>query len=387
MKKTFLSAAVAMTIFGVANVSAESTRVVVRIENLAPGRGTFQTPHWIGFHGGEFDIYNGGTPADFLPIENDLRRSVERLAEDGNTGPLSETFAELVPGGLDRTLLGPTGGPLDSTDPTHRFFSYASMVIPSNDFWYANGNPQAHPVFDDGGEFIAQDFFVTNVDVLDAGTEVNDELPENTAFFGQAAPDTGVEENGVILDFGDDSGLVAFRQPDDVVNPGNILADPRFAMADFALDGYPLVKISFTSAPAITDAPVQHVRLDSRQEVPPVQSRARGSAIYVLEDEGEVLKYFHFFRRLSDVQAAHLHLGSADENGPIVVDLLQTTETRRRRLRRGFRGEITSEDLTGPLTGQPLDALVGEILAGRVYINIHTRANPDGEIRGQFGGY
>ena len=35
-------------------------------------------------------------------------------------------------------------------------------------------------------------------DVLDAGTEVNDESRVNTAFFGQMTPDTGVDENGVV---------------------------------------------------------------------------------------------------------------------------------------------------------------------------------------------
>jgi hypothetical protein len=63
---------------------------------------------------------------------------------------------------------------------------------------------------------------VTNLDVLDAGTEVNDEAPANTAFFGQAAPNTGIDE----------SGLVQFRQ---LTDGGNILAGERLSMADFSL--------------------------------------------------------------------------------------------------------------------------------------------------------
>jgi len=34
--------------------------VVVTIENSAPSRGSFQTPFWIGFHDGQFDLYNRG---------------------------------------------------------------------------------------------------------------------------------------------------------------------------------------------------------------------------------------------------------------------------------------------------------------------------------------
>jgi len=48
-----------------------------------------------------------------------------------------------------------------------------------------------------------------------------------------------------------------------------------------------------------------------------------------------------------------------------------------------FTGMITQEDLVGPLAGQTLDALVNEIIAGDIYINVHTVQHPNGEIRGQ----
>lgn len=34
------------------------TQVIVNIENLAPQQGTFLTPVWVGFHNGNFDIYD-----------------------------------------------------------------------------------------------------------------------------------------------------------------------------------------------------------------------------------------------------------------------------------------------------------------------------------------
>ena len=51
------------------------------------------------------------------------------------------------------------------------------MVLPSNDAFVANGNPLAHPIFGADGSF--QDNFgllVAGDVVLDAGSEVNDEL-------------------------------------------------------------------------------------------------------------------------------------------------------------------------------------------------------------------
>lgn len=383
---------------------AQQTRVTVTIENLAPMQGTNQTPHWVGFHDGSFDIYNDGTAADFLPVLNDPLRSVERLAEDGNTGPLSETFATLVNGGVDGTIAGPNGpiAPgevatasfvLDSSAATSRYFSYASMVLPSNDFWYANGNPLAHQIFDENGNFVAQDFIVTNLDVLDAGTEVNDEIPENTAFFGQSAPNTGVDENGVIMDFGDESGLVRFRQPSE---GGNILADERFAMADFALAGYPLVKISF-SAELVDDPVIQPAEdfppffatgvLTGDQEVPtPVITDASGKSTVVISPTQ--IQFVNLFRHLSDVQMAHFHLGAAGENGPVIASLLAAdldlnSPKVQRRLTRAISGIIGAEDLVGPLAGQPLNVFADAVKAGNVYVNIHTTANPAGELRGQ----
>jgi len=379
---------------------ADTYRVVVTIENLAPNAGTFQTPHWVGFHGGKFDIYDGGTPADNDPVSGDPLRSVERLAEDGNTGPLSETFAQLVPSGVDATIPGPNGAlapgeitravlTLESHNPAQRYFSYASMVLPSNDFWYANGNPLAHPIFDDGGNFIAEGFIVNQDGVLDAGTEVGDEIPANTAFFGQQAPDTGVAENGVIRDFRDDQGnpQLSFLEPGE----GAILDDPRFSMADFALPGYPLVKISFGAAPAVSDKLRFRALLSGDQEVPQVDTKNSGRGSYRLRKEGTRLRFRH---RLSipeeEIVAAHLHLGAKGEIGPIVAFLFDESNRAERVDTSGkgarptrIRGALETADLIGPLQGQPLDRLIAEIQAGNVYVNIHTPAYPDGELRGQ----
>lgn len=140
--------------------------VIITIENLAPEQGTFLTPFWVGFHNGNFDTYDRGRPAS---------PGLESLAEDGNT-----TFT------------------LDSDDPNSQFFSYASMLLPSNDAFVANGNSEAIRIFDEQGNFIGADFIIAGNQVLDAGTEVNDEAENSTAFFGQSVANTGIEQNGVV---------------------------------------------------------------------------------------------------------------------------------------------------------------------------------------------
>ena len=384
---------------------AEPVRVLVTIENLAPANGTSQTPHWVGFHdGARFDIYNGGTPANSLPVPNDPNNSVERLAEDGNAEPLSATFADVIAEGVDGVIPGPNGaiGPgdfahaafiLDSDDPNNRYFSYASMVLPSNDFWYANGNPLAHPVFDDTGNFVAKSFFVTRDAILDAGTEVNSEIPAETAFFGQQAPNTGTDEGGVIRDFDPNDPETYFMRP----GSGGILDDARFAMADFLSDGYPLVKISFGIAPVIADNARYTSRLSGRNEVPAVDSDHVGLARYRYDGEAGTLKFNHLLSlKPKRIQAMHLHLGKSGENGPVVASLLDAGATYagrrgdRRQGRRNYRfarvnGELSPGDLVGPLAGKPLDALIKEIEQGNIYVNVHTKRFPAGELRGQLG--
>ncbi|MGD1920601.1 MAG: spondin domain-containing protein [Pleurocapsa sp.] len=172
------------------------TNVTVTIENLAPENGTFITPVWVGFHNGGFDTYDRGRP---------VSPGLESLAEDGDTSGISQEFLDSGNGTVDATLLGLEGveGPidpgevvsqtftLDSEDPNNRFFNYASMVLPSNDAFIANGNETAIPIFDENGHFIGTDFIIYGNQVLDAGTEINDEAKDSTAFFGQSAPNTG----------------------------------------------------------------------------------------------------------------------------------------------------------------------------------------------------
>ena len=208
--------------------------VVVTVESLSPESGTYLTPLWVGFHDGGFDSYDGGAPST---------AGIERIAEDGNTGPLANEFLASSAGQIEATLngIGPIAPgqstskriTLDANALSSRYFSYAGMIIPSNDAYVANGNPLAHPVFDSQGQFIGADFEILGSAINDAGTEINDELPANTAFFGQAAPNTGQTENGV------NQAHTGFK----AASEGGILADPMFTNADFTAEGYRVARV------------------------------------------------------------------------------------------------------------------------------------------------
>lgn len=221
--------------------AANAARVVVTIENLAPAQGNFTTPFWVGFHDGGFDLFDAGMVAS---------AELESIAEDGVIDPLSNSFLASGAGTVDGVLFGP-GGPiapgdtatmtfeLDPNDPGSRYFSFAAMILPSNDAFLANDDPLAYQVFDANGNFVGVDFFLLGTNVWDAGTEVNDELPENTAFFGQQAPNTGVDENGVVT-------LHPGFLP---AGSGGILDDPMYANADFTRAGYPIAQVRVSVVP------------------------------------------------------------------------------------------------------------------------------------------
>ena len=222
----------------------------IKVENLAPNKGTCQTPAWVAIHDGTFDTYDRDQP---------ISGPMERLAEDGNNGPIIEDFAR-APGGLWDGTVGTA--PLCPGEVAYLpfavsaesgkdyYFSYASMVLPSNDAFISNGNPLAHKIISDG-EFVDVDFIVQGRQVLDAGSEVNDEIPENTAFFGQHVPDTGDDEHGVVTLH---PGFIP------VDKGGKILADPRFAYAHFKADGYDMMR--FTVIPDADSCRNYEVRVD-----------------------------------------------------------------------------------------------------------------------------
>ena len=371
----------AAAVFGHATLSAEYY-LIVTIENVAPYSGTFQTPFWFGLHDGSFDLFDDGAPASSLPREGS--EALERLAEDGNTGPLMEEFANLVPDGVQQTIA--SNGPIPPLAPgqtvsrmihfdpyLQNYISFASMVIPSNDAFIANEYPHAFPIFDEDDYFVAYPIFVPGIEVRDAGTEYNDELPANTAFFGQAAPNTGEDENDVV---GDHPGFE--------LDFGGILDDPMFRNADFFEFPYSMVQLSFDlydpSQPLLLMA-----NLGPTFETPPptTDGNPQGEAYFFVRRGGQQILYFAFVDGLSgDARAAHLHLAPVGQTGPVVVPLNVFEGS-------FLFGRITADDVTGPLgsTDYPMQSLLAEMITGNVYVNVHTAANPPGEVRGQAYGF
>ncbi|THH38693.1 VPLPA-CTERM sorting domain-containing protein [Aliishimia ponticola] len=164
--------------------SAAAVPIDVTITNTQPGGGLYLTPLLSIFHDGSFDTFDAGSSAS---------AGVELLAEEGSpAGVIADVEAANTANGTSHTtavLANPAGfagapvlDPGESTtitvdlDPTsHRYFSFLSMVIPSNDTFIGNDDSMAYELFDAMGGFSAlSDITVTAGDAWDAGTEADD---------------------------------------------------------------------------------------------------------------------------------------------------------------------------------------------------------------------
>lgn len=130
--------------------------------------------------------------------------------------------------------------------------------------------------------------------------------------------------------------------------------------------------------------------LTGAAEVPAVETQARGQATFQLSPDGTELSYRLIVANIEDVLMSHIHMAPAGVNGGVVAWLYpagpppQLIEGRFSGVL--ATGTVTAADLTGALEGESLDALVEALNTGNAYVNVHTTANPGGEVRGQISG-
>lgn len=135
--------------------------------------------------------------------------------------------------------------------------------------------------------------------------------------------------------------------------------------------------------------------LSSDDEVPANNSLAVGNAVFHLSDDRTELDFKLIVANIDNVVQAHIHIGPAGANGPVVAFLYGPVAPAGGRAQGPIgRGTISAANLVGPLAGHPLSDLVAAIEGGNAYVNVHTSDGdastpsgpgdlPGGEIRGQ----
>ncbi len=213
--KTMIRAALLASACSLTAGMVHATSVQVTIENLSDENGLYLTPFLNVFHDGSYAGFQEGSAAS---------TQLEAIAEEGQVGAEIERINGLGIGAQTAVATGPQGfgsqpgqpPVLDAGEVTtfvieldpsdNRYYSFLSMVIPSNDTFVGNGNPLAYELFDDQGAFTnLSEILVDANDIWDGGTEENDGLGAAFSAAGGTATDTVggvVTQSGVDFLFG-----------------------------------------------------------------------------------------------------------------------------------------------------------------------------------------
>ena len=107
------------------------------------------------------------------------------------------------------------------------------------------------------------------------------------------------------------------------------------------------------------------VMLSGDQEVPAVKTAAAGSGTLMIGDDKSVGGSVTTTGVAAT--AAHIHIAGAGKNGPVIVPLEKSGDN-------GWKV---------PAGAKLNDDQMKAFKAGELYVNVHSAANPGGEIRGQ----
>lgn len=107
------------------------------------------------------------------------------------------------------------------------------------------------------------------------------------------------------------------------------------------------------------------VTLDGGHEVPPTSSAATGSGTIVIAADKSVSGSVTTIGIQGKM--AHIHQAAMGQNGPVLVPLTKTDDN----------------TWSVPPGAKLTDAQYAAYVAGNLYVNVHSAANPGGEIRGQ----
>lgn len=116
---------------------------------------------------------------------------------------------------------------------------------------------------------------------------------------------------------------------------------------------------------SVATAHAVEVKLSGAEEVPAVQTAATGQADIIVSPDKSVSG--NVVTTGINATAAHIHLGAAGKSGPVVLPLVKGKEN----------------TWTVPAGSKLTDSQYHSYQAGELYVNVHSAAHKDGEIRGQ----
>lgn len=212
----------------------------------------------------------------------------------------------------------------------------------------------------------------------------------NIALSGTGSPEGGpprlLDENGneIFGDFDGDASVTFddfFQFADNFgLNSASPTWDPAFDLDsneqvnfdDFFIFADNFGKSGTYEVVASTEL-VFTAELDAAQEGGTSTGTGSGIGDFTYTDDGGLVYEIIVDGLSGAITAAHFHNAAAGTNGSPVHDLTFTEESA------GVWVASGTWDSSNGLT----PALIDELKAGRLYVNVHTAANPSGELRGQ----
>ena len=120
-----------------------------------------------------------------------------------------------------------------------------------------------------------------------------------------------------------------------------------------------------------------NVTMTGAQETPPNGTKGTGTALFTMK--GNKLTFDLEVKELSGPPtAAHIHVGAPGVAGPPVFTFTLTSKNVTGHIAHGTI-DLAMQASPG-VSGDSLEMLLNN---GNAYVNVHTAANPNGEIRGQ----
>lgn len=245
-RNDFVASLFALALLLAMTANAAAVQVRVTVENLAPENSVSLAPFRFGFSNGTFDAFDNNAVA-FLLGEADISQApIVTIAEGGSGLTWFPAFEAAEPNANLGSVLGPTVPPFlpgqsnaatFEIDPSNRFFTFGTMVVPSNDHFLGNDSPTLFEIFDAGGNLIRDTIVEDASRIWDAGSETQN--PANAAFLVDGVNDLRENEgNPVMFNF---SNLQAF---DGLETAAGYIFDSSLLASDT-----PVIRISFQIVP------------------------------------------------------------------------------------------------------------------------------------------
>ena len=135
--------------------------------------------------------------------------------------------------------------------------------------------------------------------------------------------------------------------------------------------------------------------LTGDRQIPPVNTDARGYVGLKFDDDLGVFVFTVNAENIGNVTGIYVYKGDKNQNGSVVLDLLKAEKEHKindiKILNVTSEGKLTGtlaaggatkDNLQGELKGKPISDFYNLMVNGSLYVVVHTKDFPNGEIRG-----